>query len=438
MPRIPLSTLILLAFAITLFTPPLVSADQTPQANVIFVRFEGTISSQTSELLEEVMKNADVNTAAIVVELNTPGGALDATFQIISKIEQSEIPVIGYVFPQGATAWSAGTYILLGTHVAAMAPNAIIGSGQPVTINPLGGSQPINDSKVINALTAYIEERAISHNRNATAAKEFITKNLNLNADKAKALHVIEIIAPSERALLESVDGITVSTPKGQVTLKTKDSHIISWSPGIRIAILRALSEPTIAYLLFTIGLFALIFGFSSPGHGAEIFGGIALVLGLIGLGITGVNIGAFLLIGIGTALMLVEVFSHGHGALAAGGIVLTILGGLLLFQGPYIISQSSLNTLFALIFAVPLVVGGFFTFAAFKILQARRRRPLMAGIVGEMAVVTDEIKAGGTGFVRYQGEYWKAKSDLTLVPGTSVQIKGKDGPTLIVTKKDS
>src|SRR5512136_2094751 len=139
--------------------------------------------------------------------LATPGGGLTETYEILKLMEESEVPVIAYVYPPGAAAWSAGTLILMGSDVAAMAPHCIIGSAQPVRLTALGEAEPINDSKTTNAIVALIEEKARSHGRNTTAAREFVVSNLNLNSDEAKNYGVIEYIAASPESLASQING---------------------------------------------------------------------------------------------------------------------------------------------------------------------------------------------------------------------------------------
>ncbi|MEE9585844.1 MAG: ATP-dependent Clp protease proteolytic subunit, partial [Nitrososphaerales archaeon] len=213
------------------------------------------------ELVREALNSAAVSATPVILTINTPGGSLDATFDIIEEIERAEVPVIGYVYPTGSTAWSAGTYILLSTHIAAMAPHTLLGSAQPVSVQPFGGAEPVNDPKVLNALTAYIVERARMHGRNETAARLFVIENLNLAAEEARENGVIDILAPSLPELLEMIDGKVVDTIQGPYTLRTSGARTVDWSPSIRIIVLQVLSEPMVSYLLFIIGIYALIFG---------------------------------------------------------------------------------------------------------------------------------------------------------------------------------
>jgi len=403
---------------------------------IVVLNFEGTISTMSVELLKEALTYAETANLPIVLLINTPGGNLDSTFEIIKLIENSKVPVVGFVYPTGATAWSAGTYILFSTHVAAMAPHTIIGSCQPVALS-FEGSQPINDTKMINALTAFLVEKARMHGRNETVARLCVKENLNLNDEQAKKFGVVEVLASSLDDLKEKIDGLTVITALGECTIKSKDAEIVEWTPSLRVLILKTISEPMIALFLLMIGLYTLILGLTSPGVGGEIVGGILLVLGLIGVGmIKDVNVGALLLIAIGAALLIYELFTPGFGIIGGSGVVSTLIGSLLLFPRQWAISQEWLNMLYLASIIIPLVFGGFFTFAAYKIIKARRKPPFLRFFIGEEAEVVEEITPEKAGFVVYKGEYWKAKSDETIKPKQKVKIVGKDGPILIVKPK--
>jgi membrane-bound serine protease (ClpP class) len=424
---------LILLFFLTLF---LYSAESSAE-HIIAVKLDGTITSMSSEVVGEALKEAEALNTPLLLLLDTPGGNLDATMKIIELIERAAVPVIGYVYPQGAKAWSAGTYILLSTHIAAMAPHTIIGSAQPVAYNPLGGTQPINDTKTINALTTFLVERARMHGRNETAAARFIKENLNLSAEEAKKMKVVEFVAGSIEDLLKMVDGVEVQTSAGPYRIKTAGLTVILWEPPLKLQIMKVLSDPLISYILFIFGLYALIFGLTTPGYGSEVIGAVCLILGLIGLGLTGVFIGGLILIALGAILLLAELLTPGFGLLGGAGFACIIIGGLLLFpslpSGPWLISPELLNSILLTTIIVPLTIGAFFIFAAYKVIQARRRPPALKGIVGEVCIAVEDIPKGKVGLVRYGAEYWQATSDQDITKGQKVRVIQKDGPILKV-----
>jgi membrane-bound serine protease (ClpP class) len=416
---------------ISLWTGPVHA--QGPRVYVAEVT--GTISSVTVEAVNEAIATASATSSPLILALDTPGGTLDATFSIIDSIERSSIPVIGYVTPAGARAWSAGTFILMSTHVAAMAPRTIIGSAQPVTVGPNGGATPVTDSKIINALTEFITVRAVAHGRNDTAAREFITANLNLDANKAEAFGVVEYVANDTQELLTLIDGRTVEAGGQPYTLTTANAELITISPSVRVLILRTLAEPVLASILLFIGLYWLIFGVSSPGHGSEVGGAVLLIAGLVGLGVLGVNLGGLVLIGVGAALLIAELYAPGFGALGIGGFIAVVLGSLLLFStGPLIIAQPDLFLLFLVLITAPVAFGAFFLFAAYKVVEVRRRKPMGWSMIGELAEAVDDLEPGTEGFVIYQGELWKAIANTPVKRGEKVRITAKEGPVLRVS----
>ena len=427
----------ILLILILLFLPLLLYPAESSAEHIVAVKLDGTITTMSNEVVGEALQEAEALNTPLLLVIDTPGGNLDATMKIIELIERAAVPVIGYVYPQGAKAWSAGTYILLSTHIAAMAPHTIMGSAQPVAYNPLGGTQPINDTKVTNALTTFLVERARIHGRNETAAARFIKENLNLSAEEAKKMNVIEFVAESIEDLLKMVDGVEVQTVKGPYRIKTVGLKVVFWEPSLRLQILKVLSDPLISYILFILGLYALIFGVTSPGYGSEVIGAICLILGLIGLGLTGVFIGGLILIALGTILLLAELLTPGFGLMGGAGFVCIILGGLLLFPtlptGPWLISPDLLHNLLLTTLIIPLTIGVFFIFAAYKVIQARRRPPAIGGIVGEVCIAVEDIPKGSIGLVRYGAEYWQATSDQDIAKGQKVRVIQKDGPVLKV-----
>lgn len=399
--------------------------------DVITLRIDGAITPASDDLVKAAISYAESSNAdALIMMLDTPGGGLSETLEIIAAVERTGIPVVGYVSPPGAKAWSAGTMILISTDIAAMAPNTIIGSAQPVRLLPTGATEPVNDTKTTNAIVALIEEKAKVHGRNRTAAREFVLSNLNLNAEEALEYRVIEHVSPDVSSLLRSING---STAKNK-TLMTEGAAVVTFEPDLRLRVLMLLSDPTIAGLLLLIGLYALIFGISNPGLGAEVFGVIAIALGLIGQGFD-VNIGALFLIILGMGLILAELHTHAMGVLGVAGLICIILGTLLFapigfpewyLPGEY---QRSVIRLFLL---PSLTMAGFFAFAVYKIAEARRR-PTFEETAGQYAEAIETLDPKG--YVIYRGEYWKAEADGRIEKGETVEVVEITGQTLRVRK---
>ncbi len=403
--------------------------------SVYVLRIEGTITTATAIYVEEGLKHASYARASVaVLILNTPGGLLDSTIRILDLIEESTVPVIAYVYPPGrARAWSAGTYILVGSHVAAMASHTIIGSCQPVDFM----GQPINNTKYINALLKLMETKAEERGRNVTIAKRFITENLNLKADEAYRLGITDVPPVDElEELLSLVNGMEVKTRAGAVKLETSGADVVEYAPSLRVVVLAVISDPQIAYILMTAGLFALIFGLASGVYPSAIIGAIMTVLGVIGLGATPLSLGSLVLIALGLILLLVEALTPGFGLFGVSGTVSLALGALLMIAFEptrWVVSPEWVGTFVWIVVAITAPIAAFAAFMAYKVIEARRRKPVLGAIVGEVAEAVDDMKEGGEGFVIFRGELWMARALKKVVKGSKVRIVAKEGPRLIV-----
>ncbi|MBE0520416.1 nodulation protein NfeD [Candidatus Bathyarchaeota archaeon] len=395
--------------------------------SVIVIKLDGVINFAASELVREGMDEAyKIDAKAVVLLLNTPGGLLDATFNIIDLIERSSIPVVSFVHPKGATAWSAGTFIVLSSHVAAMAPFSILGSCAPRAY-PTG--ELVEDPKLINSLTGYIVQRAEWHGRNETIAEKFVTENLNIGAEDAKNYGVIEIVANTLEELLEEL------AEKGQLTIQTKNAAIHYFGASIRVRVLRIISDPMIAYLLFTLGVFGVIFGFFTAGYEGEIIGCILLILGLIGLGYN-VDLFTIVLISLGGVLIFVEMREPGLQFFGPAGIVCLSVGTLLLLRfdpARWLISPEWYQPFMLIVIALVAILTVFSALVLYKIVKAKKKRLTVLEFIGGVGRTIDEIGPEKVGFIRFHGEYWKAHSDTIIKPNQKVKILAKEGLTLIV-----
>jgi membrane-bound serine protease (ClpP class) len=405
-------------------------------SNVMIVEVIDTIDQSTVEIFKESLKIAQSeNSEAIILLLDTPGGGLEQTFEIASIINSSEIPFVGYVYPQGSAAWSAGTFILLSCHIAAMSDFTIIGSAQPVEIT-VEGSKLVTDSKRINALVSWIETRAEMRNRNKTIAARFITENLNLNETSALNYQVIEHVSPSINQLLIDINGTSVKTSGGEVLIDTIDAKKVNYSPSIGISLMKFFSNPILTSLLFMLGIFAIIFGISSPGFGAEVFGVIAILLSLVGSGFS-VPILSIIFIIIGCLLLIIEIFATpGFGIIGIGGVISLLFGGIFLipnYSTNWAISMDWINDAITVILVVAVLIAIFFAFLLYKIIIIRKKKAAVGNLVGETAKTVDMITPYKSGYVRFKGELWQATSDSTIPPNTKVKIIEKDESTLKV-----
>jgi membrane-bound serine protease (ClpP class) len=403
-----------------------------PEERVLVLEIAGAITPASDNIVANAIEKAEnEDFEALIISLDTPGGGLEETQVIIKEIENTSMPVIGYV-PESGKAWSAGTLILMGTDIAAMAPFTVIGSAQPVQMSA-EGTEPIEDEKIINALVKFSVSTAKKHGRNETFAEEVITKNKNLDAEEALASDVIEYVSPSIPDLLNQVDG---EEAKGK-TLETENARTETYEPPFSLAFLGLISSPVISSLLLTIGLYGIIFGISNPGAGAEIFGVIAIVLGLIGTGFD-VNIGAIFLIIVGVGLMLLEIQSPGFGVFGIAGLVSLVIGSVFLVpMGAENIYTPEFRRMLTLTIVTPTIVFGLFlVFAVYKVAESRKKKPVIGAIVGDSAKTIEAIGPDKQGFVRYSGEYWQARSEEEIGKGEKVEIIGKEQEVLVVKRK--
>ncbi len=411
------------------------SACAGAEQKVLVLDISDSITPVSDDIVLDAIFTAETEGfEALIITLNTPGGGLDETFNIIESIDQTDVPVIGYVYPEGVKAWSAGTLILISTDIAAMAPHTIIGSAQPVEMSATG-IEPVNESKIVNAIVALAREKALMHGRNETVAEEFITKNLNLNAESALDRGVIEFIALTIEDLLVQIDGEFI---KGK-TLSTSGADIEYYTPSVRLSFMNIISNPLISSILMMLGIYGVVFGISNPGVGAEIFGIIAITLGLIGTGFD-VNIAAVFLLLVGIALLVLELQAPGFGVFGIAGMICLISGSILLvpmsFPNYYTPADFQRNLMIA-VAAPTVVIGIVMVFAIYKVMEVRHRKPLVGEMIGDMAQTIDALEPGTTGFVRHKGEYWKARADESIAEEEKVEIIGKDGVVLVVKRAD-
>ena len=434
---------------------PAVSA---AQGTVLVVRINSEIARPTTELVARSIQEAQIGGARLIVyQLNTPGGELGSVTDIMNDFNNSPIPVVVWVAPSGATAWSGGTYILMAAHIAVMSSGTTIGSAQPV----LSTGEVLNQSKYINALSALMRDNGRLHNRNQTIAEQFVTRNINLGPEEALRNHVIEFAADSLETLLSDLEPYTLvlaqteigtsvwklaltSTLGGVKYSKSYDFSGISqatqysYEPGISIQLLQFLSNPLIATVLFLAGMYLVIIGFKTPGYGAEIAGAIMVFLALLGYGIIGINVAAMLLFVIGIVLTLIEIKTH-IGVFALAGIGMIIIGSFLAFPLPgwELLSAKAIESSRETLIAVALVMSGIFGFVVYKVAQARRLK--VKGGPEQLIGMTGRAFSPLTprGEVSVEGQIWKAESlEGPIKIGEAVEIVSREGLLLRVKTK--
>lgn len=399
---------------------------------VYTMKVTGPVTPVMLSYVERGISQAEENKAALLImELDTPGGSVDITRQIIKRMLDSRVPIAVYVYPSGAFAASAGTFITLAGHVAAMAPGTSIGAASPVSSEGQDLSETMKD-KTINILSADIEgltrrrgEKAVEWARKAVSEAQAATE------EQALQLGVIDFIADGPDELIEKMDGFKVEVRGKALTLHLADRPRHELAMTEIEQLLHTITNPNIAFILMTLGINGLLFELSSPGgYLAGIVGGICLLLGLYALGLLSANYIGLLLIALAFALFLLDIKAPTHGALTIGGIVSFVMGSLILFDTPY--GRVSI----ALVIAVALLTGAFFAFVVTKAVLALRRPPTTGreGMIGLTAKALTPLTPEGSVFVA--GERWQALCENGSVEqGQTVQITAVESARLRVRK---
>jgi len=365
---------------------------------------------------------------ALVIELDTPGG-LDTSMRVIIKeMLAAERPIVVYVAPSGARAASAGAFITMAAHIAAMAPGTNIGAAAPVAMG--GQMDKTMEKKVTNDAAAYMRTIAEKRGRPIELAEEWVRKATAKTETEALKAKLIDVISPKLDDLLQAIDGRVVTTAAGKVKIETKNAVIHREEMNLREKILKIITDPTIAYLLLILGLAGLYFEFSTPGAILPgVLGGISLILALYAFQQLPINYAGVLLILLAIVMFIAEIKIVSHGVLTAGGIAAMILGSMMLINTPAPYMRISLTA----IIGTAAATAAFFLFVVGAGVRALRSRTTtgMEGLIGEIGVVRTRLAPRGQVFLR--GELWNAEGDGVVETGESVRITGMDGLTLRV-----
>ncbi|ADB57238.1 NfeD family protein [Archaeoglobus profundus] len=400
-----------------------------PQAKALIVEIDikGEINQGTVELVRQGFDLAmRENAQAVLIVLDTPGGLLSSTKEIVSTIMNSGIPVITYV-PKGAFSASAGTIILLSGHISAMANGTSLGSATPV------GLSEEEKNKTINYVASYLESIAEARGRPKEIVKKFVTEGISLTAREAYEKGVIDILADSREELFEKADGWKVDLNGKNVMLHLRGERVVKVSKSLKSEIVGFLSNPIVASLLLLIGVYALIIGFSTPGIGLEIVGIVCLILALFGLQVINFDYLGLVLIIIGAILLILELFVPAHGILAIASIVVIVLGSVMLVKEP-LMPEEFYRSFLYLIAGMSIGLASFMSYAVIRIFQTREIRARVGEVVGEIGEIVEF--SDGKGFVKVRGEIWRCKSDEELKKGDEVVVVRREGLTLWVKRK--
>lgn len=420
-------TLIVMAFV----AAPFAATAQGDEPVVVVSQIDDTITPVMANYVERVIESAEKDgAAAIVFEMDTPGGLSSAMDDIIRDILESDVPVVVYVSPRGARAASAGVYITYAAHVAAMAPGTNIGSASPVFMGGDGSTTDEDDTmmrKVTNDAVAQIVNLANLRGRNAEWAEEAVREAVNITADEALEINVIDVMAPDLDTLLKDIDGRQVETAAGTVTLTTAAAETNERGMALTERFLQLLADPTVAYLLLSLGMLGIFLELSNPGALVPgIAGALGVLLGLFALGTIPVNWAGVLLIALAFVLFIADLFVPSAGLLTIGGLASFVFGSFLLIDPDappgYDIARPA-------IWAMTLSFLLFFSTIGLLVMRSQRKKAVTGkeGIIGATATVRQALRPSGMVFA--QGELWGA----TLEPGSRARVV-HDGEQVVVT----
>jgi membrane-bound serine protease (ClpP class) len=410
------------------------SATELPAADVGLIKINGAIGPATASYIARALDvSAEHRDACLIIQLDTPGGLLESTEDIVKKFYASKVPVVVYVAPSGAKAASAGCFITLAADIAAMAPNTSMGAAHPVEMGGGDSSEKTDDvmkKKLENYASSYIEAIAEKRGRNAEWARSAVLESVATTAEKALDLKVIDLIAKDVPDLLNQIDGREVN---GQ-TLKTAGAKVVEIPTVLRERLFQVIWRPEVLMVLMLATIFGIIGELSQPGAILPgVVGGIALILVLYMSAILPVNVAGLALIGLAFILFIIDVFAPTHGVLTFGGIASFFLGALMLFNR----ADPTFRLSLAWIIPATALVALFFIFVVGAGLKAQTL-PVRVGketMLGKTVTALARID-NLEGKVFVEGEYWNAVSDLPVEVGQTAEIVSVEGLKLKVKPK--
>ncbi len=405
------------------------------QNQVLKIIINGDINPVSAQYIIKHIQKAEIeNFECLLIEMDTPGGLLPSTQDIVKEILAANVPVVMYIAPSGAGAVSAGAFITLSCHIAAMAEGTNIGAAHPV--NLMGGqdTSKVMGDKVTNYTATWARTIAEKRGRNADWAEAAVRESSSINEKDALAKNVIDLIANNQEQLLERIDGRNIDLENGeQKTLHTQHADVITLEMNWRYKILNRLSSPNIAYFLMILGFYGILFELSNPGSILPgVLGGIFLILAFFALQTLPVRTAGIVLILFSLVLFIAELKVSSFGILTIGGIVAMFLGSIMLFdQAP----GFPVMVDWKLAFTIALSTAAFFVFALGKAVQARLTKPTTGkeGLIGEIGVAASAINTEGQ--ILIHGEIWRAESDEKIKKGDKVIVKRIKGLTCQIEK---
>jgi len=403
---------------------------------VLVVSLDGTVGTVMENYVTDVLRQAPDKSDVVVFKLDTPGGLVTSMTEITKQIIESKVPVVMWVYPSGARAASAGAFLVVSAHVAAMAPGTRIGAAHPVLASGEGGDE-VMQKKIASDLAAQMRSIASIRKRNAKVAEKMVTESLSLTAEEALKEKIIDFIASDEKSLIAGLNGRTVQVADGEVTLNLSGCRVIYEEMPTRLKILEFVSRPDIAYLLLVLGIYAIIFEVLSPGGFVMgTAGAIMVLLGAYGLRMLPFNWAGIILLIAGIVVMIVDLLVGGIGILTAFGAAALIVGSLIIYRAP---GGELLRFSFTFLIGAILALSAFFAVAAWAVLRAMKRKVASGReeMIGMSGKVVQDLNPEGTVFCH--GEYWRARSfDGSFIgKDEPVVVEATDGFVLVVKRDD-
>ncbi len=424
-----------------LFTGKIYAQDQENKNDNIGIskflvcKIEGIIDPTISNYIRNCLKKASEENAALLMIIDTPGGLETSMREITNDIINTVAPVIAFVSPEGARAASAGVFIVYASDIAAMSPSANIGAAHPVNM----ASQQVQTDevlmeKIVNDSVSYIRNLAVLHGRNADWAEKAITESVSITSQEALSIRVIDHIAVDVDDLLKQLDDVTINKLDHSYSFSTQDYYSENIEMTFFAKFLHMVTNPNIAYILFIIGLFGIIFEFSQPGLGVS--GGIGvlcIILGLYAFSILPVNYAGTGLIVLAIILFILDLKVNLGGLLSIAGIASLLIGSFILIdsEAPYLQIARSL------IIGLSLAISAFIIIVVRAVYKVHRTKPVtgVVGLIGNSGKVIDSLDPSG--LIKTHGEIWKAISwdNKKIEEGSIIEIVKAEGLLLLVKK---
>jgi len=400
--------------------------------HVDWISIDGSINPAVDDLIREGIARAKTNGArALIIQLDTPGGLLSSTRAIVKEMLGSPVPIMVYVAPSGAGAGSAGVFITMAAHIAAMAPGTNIGAAHPVSS---GGEEVkgVMGEKIENFTASFSETIARQRGRNTEWAIQAVRKSVSITEQEALKKNVIDIVAKDVDDLLAQADGRKVDLDGRKQALAVKGARIDRYQMSLKQRIINAIADPNISYLLLMAGILGLYMEFSHPG---VIFPGVAgaicLLLAFASFQLLPINYTGLILMLLGVGLLVGEAFFPSFGVLGVGGTISLALGSLLLFDT----QNADFGVDRSIVFTAVATVGGFVLAISYLVFHSQKSRPTLGleGLLGEVGEVRSAFSPMGKVFVH--GEYWNAQADGEISVGEKVKVVGYEGMCLKVSR---